>query len=295
MKNIYYSLFLLVLVAVAHPQLLYAASLTLEAVADTAQNQPVTIGVILKSPDHYVNALEGMLELPDNFTVDAVRDGRSVISMWIERPVVTSDTVRFSGIVPGGFQGDSGIVFEVEGRFNEAGIAEAYLHSVRLYSNDGLGTLLGGEDYTLSISVSTEVSERGAAEIVDNIPPASFVPIISRTPELNDDQWFIVFTTSDKGVGVSHYEVAEVSVWWPFGKSWKRAESPYVLSDQSVQRFVYVKAVDKAGNEYTVRLYPPIRNSLYLRNTFAGILLIVIAAGAWYLFRRRYKRSMSLL
>ena len=37
---------------------------------------------------------------------------------------------------------------------------------------------------------------------------------------------------------------------------WERAESPYLLKDQSLKSIIKVKAVDKAGNEKIVKVAP---------------------------------------
>ncbi len=88
-----------------------------------------------------------------------------------------------------------------------------------------------------------------------------------------DGQYFIIFDAQDKQTGIDHYEVLEsepgAESAGESGRSdlirrfikgktpqWKVAQSPYLLEDQKLQSEVHVKAVDKAGNERTVKYFP---------------------------------------
>ena len=54
----------------------------------------------------------------------------------------------------------------------------------------------------------------------------------------------VIFAGGDLGL---YYVNAEALLF--DGGEWIRAESPYVLKDQKLKSYVYIKAIDKAGNE----------------------------------------------
>src|SRR5262249_47050520 len=69
-----------------------------------------------------------------------------------------------------------------------------------------------------------------------------------------DGKYFITFSTIDKQTGVDYYEVLEQDANGNIQGTttpaiWKRATSPYLLADQSLQSAVMVRATDKAGNQ----------------------------------------------
>ena len=103
----------------------------------------------------------------------------------------------------------------------------------------------------------------------------------------------MVFATQDKKSGVDHYEVAEdkTNVGVEYNKlNWHRAGSPYLLSDQSLGNFVYVKAVDNRGNERVAMLSSaPIKKGykIYLFWGIIGLSLI------WLLLRRKIWRKQQ--
>ena len=103
------------------------------------------------------------------------------------------------------------------------------------------------------------------------------MPEIARDESISDDKWFIVFATQDKASGVDHYEVKESrQKILTFFSRWRAAESPHVLKDQELRSYIFVKAVDKTGNERIVKLSP--QNSLrWYENYENWIILIVIA------------------
>jgi len=68
----------------------------------------------------------------------------------------------------------------------------------------------------------------------------------------------LVFATQDKGSGIDGYAIHEspriktrIST-----NELMEDESPYLLKDQNLRSYIYVKAVDKAGNERIAMLEP---------------------------------------
>jgi len=132
------------------------------------------------------------------------------------------------------------------------------------------------------------------------------VPEVSRDPNIFDGKWFLVFATQDKGSGIDHYEVLErrelkiQKLGFSKEKSlhskfyilnpWRVAESPYLLKDQELKSYIYVKAIDKAGNERVATLSP--RNLLkwYEIWWLWGIIIIgiIIIYAVWRILRKKH-------
>ena len=116
--------------------------------------------------------------------------------------------------------------------------------------------------------------------MIDSTPPNDFLPKIGKDPSVFGGKYFLTFATTDETSGIDHYEISETR-----GKRqeiWKKAESPYLLEDQSLQSKILVKAVDKAGNERIVQLQPPKKPFPY-----GEIFLILIGIGIiWWIIKK---------
>jgi hypothetical protein len=139
----------------------------------------------------------------------------------------------------------------------------------------------------------------------DTIPPEPFSIELVFGQTAKGEKYYIVFSTSDKQTGISHYEVLEERTedasWFSFGAAtapWVTVPGPvYILSDQTLSSIIRVKAVDKAGNEYLTSLQP----SRQMNDNTADILLYVLgglalfmAIGAVLLVIRKLQRVRTL-
>ena len=99
----------------------------------------------------------------------------------------------------------------------------------------------------------------------------------------------------DKGSGNDHYEVAEKrgeEIQTYEKLRWKEVLSPYVLEDQELKSTLYVKAVDRAGNERIATVPPKNELSLY-EKYFVWIIILVGILGLIFvgiLWRKRTLR-----
>ena len=250
------------------------------------------VPITLDTEGESINAIEGNLSYPSStLTLREIRRGNSLISIWLEEPKELNGSIRFAGITPGGFAGSSEELFTLVFEAKSAGSARISFENGHAYLNDGDGT-----ETKLSLAPSVfSIGAKGSGTRVaplaesDSYPPSSFQPTLGRDPSIQDGQWFVAFTTNDKSSGIDHYEVAE-SEWGtlPFTSlTWTRAESPFVLSDQSLHSFVYVKAVDRAGNERIESLSPTHPSILY--TTSVGLVILITLLLLVY-FGRIYAR-----
>ena len=90
--------------------------------------------------------------------------------------------------------------------------------------------------------------------------------------------WVAVFNTSDTGSGIDHFEISEG------GQRFTRAESPYLLKDQSRTATIEVKAIDYAGNE-RVETIPAELPAKYSSVAIAALSLVIAVLLTWAIRR----------
>lgn len=232
-----------------------------------------------------INALSGEIYFSTStLSLGEIRDGRSFISLWVNRPAIKSvGVVTFSGITPGGYRGAGGILVELIFKVLKPGTATVEIKNVEAFRNDGAGSPAAVFTAPLYWDVR---GENIATNTVyrDTTAPQPFAIQAERSPALFNNHWFLVYTTTDKESGVDHYEVQE-SIGAAAEAGWIRAESPYELRDQARTQYVFVKAVDAQGNSRVAELIPAQQN--YLIIIYPVIALVVIIVMFTFVFKRR--------
>mgnify|MGYP001596332160 FL=1 len=159
------------------------------------------------------------------------------------------------------------------------------LETAKVIRNDGKGTRV-----TLSTPLPIlpiTISESGTSsvthyEYADHVPPALFEPRLVSSDDLFDGKFALIWHTTDEGTGVEHYEIKEGE-----GGSFARAESPYLLEDQSLSSIIYVRAIDLAGNERTV-LFDPRGDASFASGPLVLVaLLSLLCYIIWRLITKR--------
>ena len=115
--------------------------------------------------------------------------------------------------------------------------------------------------------------ENIGVEIIDSDPPEDFRPEISRDQNIFENRWFLVFATQDKGLGIARYEVCEGSK-----RKCAPAESPYLLKNQKLNKNIFVKAVDKNGNERIAIIPAQKARAWYKDYAILAILMLAVIA-----------------
>jgi hypothetical protein len=143
--------------------------------------------------------------------------------------------------------------------------------------NDGVGTDARVHAAALTLKVE-ETGEVRPTESKDIDQPEPFTPTVVKDPSLYDGRAALVFAAADKDSGIDHYEVSEkrsgvFSLFSP--TAWTTAESPYLLTDQSLQSEIRVRAVDKTGNIREEKLAAKFGPPIYERSEFFGILALI--------------------
>jgi hypothetical protein len=257
----------------------HAARLYIDPASSSyAPGQDFEAAVRLDTQKSCINAAGVSLRYP-NAILQAVdfKQAGSIFSLWIDNGTIKQNygTVSFTGGVPGGYcgkaAGDTGetnvlgtIIFRVATSTAQAGALTTadigFLSDTALYLDDGLGTTLTpsttGATYQI-LSQGNVTSSVWQQELQnDKLPPEMFQIGLYRDPSIFNGKYFITFSTIDKQTGVDHYEVLEQDANGNVKGTetpavWKIATSPYLLTDQSLQSAVMVRATDKAGNQRT--------------------------------------------
>jgi len=258
---------------------------------EMAPGQLFELKVFINTESEDINALEGEIVFPVNkLAIQEIRNGDSIINLWIQEPITKDNKINFSGIIPGGRKVKKGLVFSVIIKVEEGSSGEGVidLENYRILLNDGLGT----ETETEVINWSFEISEQEVL-IINKIKeinkrdqeyPEKFTPIIIKIPEIGGDQYLLIFSTTDKLSGIDHYEVQES------GGDFITVSSPYILQNQELDEKIIIKAVDKAGNERIVTVAPVNSKPWYQKyNTLIITILISLIVILLFLFRYFHK------
>ncbi len=249
---------------------------------DFGINQSFEIGVFLNTEEAPINAVEGKIIFPEeNIIAQEVRDGGTIMNLWLEKPHLQDPGgISFSGIIPGGYTGGRGYLFSIIFKAQKKGPIIIRTEGEKILLNDGEGTSASLKRAPLSLNIVAESTAGAFLPPYDSDPPESFTPVASRDPNLLENQYFLVFVTQDKGSGISQYQVQETRGKKPKERKWVTAESPYLLHDQKLQSYVFVKAIDKAGNERIATL-PPQNPLPWYKNYLVWIIIILIGLGLY--------------
>ena len=284
MKNLtIFSIMLCILLAGAHSVLAAQLLFTPEQLTVGIQQQFFIEFFLSTKDSENINAIEGTLLYPhDLLDLKEIQDGNSIINFWIERP--NRDTlgrIRFSGITPGGYQGQQGFIFGMTFQAVTSGDGVIEIREQNVLQNDGNGMSANVEISHFQFSISQQIQNSKLHipnSLIDTDPPEAFTLEIARDPHLFDNKWFVVFATQDKGSGIDYYEVQEQQDRMIQSSSWIRAQSPYVLQDQGRTSSLWVRAVDNAGNIRVAALESPGPSPQYTRYfvwSILGVLVIV--------------------
>lgn len=257
----------------------FAANLFFESKTNEVKiNEQFEISLFINTEEKSINAFEGRLIFNnDILDLKEIRDGNSIVNFWIERPKKQNNVIVFSGITPGGFNDKKGLIFSAVFQAKKTGISKFEIDNKRILLNDGIGSEIISTITPFEIKVLEETlpEVRQLPELKDYYPPESFLPKITRDPNIFDGKWFVVFATQDKISGINYYKIKEsrqriLNIF----KKWSFAESPYLLQDQELKSYLLVKAVDKVGNKRIATLSP--KNPLPWYKNYENWILIIL-------------------
>ncbi len=263
----------------------------------------IQVDLFLDTAKEEINALETAVIFPENL-LDLVdfSYGNSVINYWVEKPHQTDEhnKIFFSGITPGGFNENSAYLLSLIFKTKNTGRGEIIFSQNKTLKNNGFGTETKSSGKKLSFNIQTGLKGDDTENIyknLDKIPPENFDLFVYEDNNIAPDKKALIFDTIDKDSGVSRYEVLEEKtghlLGWEFkiGR-WTPATSPYVLQDQQMRSNIYVKAIDRAGNERIVSLMTVQTPRWYTNLNFwviiiTAVILLILSRRAYARFSRK--------
>ncbi len=271
-----------------------------------------------------INAIDAVISYSANIIPVDVSIGKSIFPIWVEAPTINKEnnTISFAGGIPNGYcgrvQGDPNLTntlveiffrapgMQVGGGDERTAATAQFTDETTAYLNDGAGTPANlqkiGANFTLGDAIGSSILDPWSGDVQsDSQPPEEF----SASVEMIDNKWFVVFNTTDKQTGISHYEVIEETIsqskLFDFGAAnapWIETRSPHLLKDQSRNSVIRVRAIDKAGNEYvatvpvdeSARRFTLTTDVMIVASGVLVGLLVVFLLGYWLMRRRRMKK-----
>ncbi len=258
MKKYYLFLFLIVS-ALCAPSWVSAASLNLKLDEALLKNEGrAVVSVYLDPADTSINAIGGELSIiSGQASFSDIEDGASIVSAWIERPEIKNNKIVFAGIIPGGFSGmytpfskerQPGLLMKFAVTAEDEGEVSISLNNPQLFSGNGEAEVAKVEPEALLISFDKRTSSAKVNSQSDTIAPTNLSIDIMKLGE-GADGWFAVFLADDFESGIDHFEMQESEINQTSEVNWTRVSSPARLQDQSRNSYVFIKAVDRQGNE----------------------------------------------
>ena len=171
-----------------------------------------------------------------------------------------------------------------------AGSADLSFSDCRALLNDGNATEASLSLQNSQIVIRSEKTAVAGPATPDLTPPEYFDVNFFATSMAFEGAWTAVFSAVDKGTGIDHYEIIESKLPILLGGKWQTASSPYRLSDQSMKSYVFVKAVDGAGNMRIVMKDPEAGPSWFI-NPVLWCIIIISAVFALLLWRFRLRKK----
>jgi hypothetical protein len=256
-------------------------------------NDVFKVDLMLDTEKKSVNAGEiTVLFDPQKLSLEDISKGNSVFTIWVKQIEYSNEAgkIYILGGVPDGFSGDNKII-SIFFRATESGKAAISASGdSKILLNDGFGTSakITGQAAEINIKEQQDTLASGSAvnqwrdELEkDNTAPNHFTVKIERNSSMFDGKYFIVFSATDGQSGIDYYEIKEGN------SDWKIGESPYLLSDQNLTQEIYVRAVDKAGNQRTEKINN--RGEYILR-----IILVIICGVVLFALFRLFSQKRKI-
>ncbi len=292
---------------------------------DMFRGDTVTLGLRIDTDEgECINTVDAVINYDSSVRAIDVSRGSSILNIWVEDPVIdeSTHTITFAGGIPGGYcgriPGDPSLtnvllelVFQSPGFVVGAGTnpsARVWVdESSQVLLHDGFGTnaTMRLQDATLSLmpTAGTENTDAWKTSVQsDNELPSDFSIILTRDDVAFSNNYFITFNAVDKQSGIDHYEVMEESIeelnsftWGRADAPWITTESPYVLTDQTLNSTIRVRAIDKAGNERIAVLVPDpalrsiSRDAIITWSALGGFSILIVVLVVYALWKRRQK------
>lgn len=259
----------------------HAAILSIDAPESAHQDSIFSVNISLNTENERINAVGVTINIPDALELIDIQDGNSIINFWANRPTLENNVISLEGIIPGGYEGENGILLTLVLRSKTTEKARITLTEPSIFLHDGQGTSapINIVSTDILLEEKTETTEE-ASRTQDTLPPEDFTPLITKDSLIFDGDWFLIFATQDKESGIDHYTVCEG--WRPC----TQATSPYHLKNQNLSSEITIHAEDKKGNVRTIIIPARYPTSSTVHKIRYGIMCVFVALIATLIWRR---------
>ena len=135
----------------------------------------ISIALLVNTLNQSINAVEGKITFPsDKLEVTGISKENSIISLWAEEPVPSSNSIAFSGGLPSpGFIGTAGKIILISFRVKNDGNAIIGIEDAQVLANDGFATNILSEIIPTNISLSkpkikiADINNNSKVDLVD--------------------------------------------------------------------------------------------------------------------------------
>lgn len=277
MKKIF---FYILCLSFLSPLSIHAARLYTISPETASRGEEVLVKLNIDTEGSVLNALSGVIKSEGGVSFKQIQDGNSTLLVWVEKPTIENGSLVFSGFTPGGFTGDRTVLsFTIIA--TTTGSFKFTVSDIVALRNDGSGSTLPIKNTSKIISILNTYSST-TIQFDDRISPEAFRPVLTVSPEDFNGKRFLSFITQDKGSGIENYQYA-TAFFTPRAIEWEITKSPQEVSFGDLFKKLYVKAVDRSGNE---RVEMVVGSYYYATLGGWGILIVFIVCVLLYIKRR---------
>lgn len=135
----------------------------------------ISVALLVNTLNQSVNAVEGKITFPsDKLEVISISKEDSIISLWAQEPVTSSNSIAFSGGLPSpGFIGTAGKIMTILFNVKSEGDAVIGIEDAQVLANDGFATNILSEIIPTNLSLSklkikiADINDNGKVDLID--------------------------------------------------------------------------------------------------------------------------------
>lgn len=281
---------------------IYAASVF---VTQNEKSGLIIVDVMLDSKDQSVNAVSGSLSFDSSVLGNpSIHTQDSIINNWITGPTLdelhdtNSQTISWSGIIPGGFAGVLSPFYEgvKPGRLFQVVFTPLVktqttisVKNLDVRANDGEATAIPVPNISITFDINYS-----SANVDSSVPLDSknLHASVGQDKSIFNNRFFLAFYDSVDSGSVDHYEILETtfsSSTISSGDGWQKVTSPTLLLDQERNSYIHLRAIGKDGSiaYLIINPSPTISKS---KNVFRYVIIIIIILMLFILFKNKNKK-----
>lgn len=274
----------------------YAASISINPSKDSvSMEEEFYVDVMMDTEGVMLNGVEGIIKFDnEKFSLVRVEDGKSVISLWVEKPeLFGTDSIKFSGIIPNGFDGvidpfnsnskSPGLLIRAIFKGLNPGDYNIGSSSFNIMLNDGLGTSVSVPDVNKNITIKDIRVPFVYKEPSDSVPQLDFE--IIKDPNIYSNKYVLIFQAKDKGSGIDSVMIKEGR------RKWEEISSPYLLKDQGRHSNISILAKNYSGVTIVKNIDPiPVKEISVANMVILIIIVILIFFISKKVYDKRHKK-----